>query len=142
MQIVHMLRILQNLTLEIAVVEYLAEAPVVGSNDEDHFVADLRLLDINLVPGSIGLGTSVTTCCPTSYFPTANSLNVAGGRGGTTRVEHEGARYYQCGRENGDFANEKTLQDYQSPTTIVQEYCVDDTVASAGVRLSTRDMHM
>ena len=47
-QMTHMLRILQILALKIARPEDLSESPIVGANDEDHFVAHLRLLDVNL----------------------------------------------------------------------------------------------
>ena len=48
MQMTHMLCILQILALKIARPEDLSESPIVGANDEDHFVAHLRLLDLNL----------------------------------------------------------------------------------------------
>ena len=50
MQMTHMLCILQILALKIARPEDLSESPIVGANDEDHFVAHLRLLDVNLAP--------------------------------------------------------------------------------------------
>ena len=49
-QMTHMLRILQILALKIARPEDLSESPIVGANDEDHFVAHLCLLDLNLAP--------------------------------------------------------------------------------------------
>ena len=48
MQMTLMLCILQILALKIIRPEDLSEPPVVGANDENHFVAHLRLLDVNL----------------------------------------------------------------------------------------------
>ena len=53
MQLTQMLCILHILALKIVLAEDISESPIVGAHDEDHFVAHLRLLDVNLAPRKV-----------------------------------------------------------------------------------------